>query len=132
MALLKFMAQYWVKGRWHIGVLALALVLAQSIGLIHGIAHAPLLTGSQQSAYAEQASDATDSFVERLFGDHQDQNGNAKCHLFDQSNHLDGLCDVSVVVLPTHFATAIPVAFAGLFTVRWLAAFHARGPPSFR
>jgi hypothetical protein len=128
MALLKFMAQYRVKGRWHIGVLALALVLAQSIGLIHGIAHAPLLA----NAYAEQVGDAPDSFVERLFGDHHDQNGNAKCHLFDQSNHLDGACDVSSVALPTHLATVVPVAFTGLSAVRWLAAFHARGPPFFR
>lgn len=124
MALLKFMA----RGKWHIAVLALALVLAQSIGLIHGIAHAPLLTQSQ----VESAGDTPDSFAERLFGDHHDQNGNAKCHLFDQSNHLDGLCDVFAVALPTHFATAVPVAFAGLITVRWLAAFNARGPPSLR
>lgn len=132
MALLKFMAKFRAKGRWHIAVLALALVLAQSIGLIHGIAHAPLLTGSQLSAHAEQASDAADSFVERLFGDDHDQNGNAKCHLFDQSNHLDGLCNVSAVALPTHFAAVIPVAYTGLSAVRWLAAFHARGPPSLR
>lgn len=128
MALLKFMA----RGRWHIAVLALALVLAQSIGLIHGIAHAPLLQQSFANTHVEQTGDAPDSFVERLFGDHHDQNGNAKCHLFDQSNHLDGLCDVSAVVLPTHFATVAPVAFTGLSAVRWLAAFHARGPPSFR
>ena len=129
MALLKFMAHYRVKGKWHIGVLALALVLAQSIGLIHGIAHAPLLTNS---AYAEQAGDPPDSFVERLFGDHHDQNGNATCHLFDQSNHLDGLSDVHAVVLPTVQASIVAVAFSGPFTVRRLAPFHARGPPSFR
>ena len=116
------------RGRWHIGVLGLALVLAQSIGLIHGIAHAPLLT----LTHAVQASEAPDSFVEHLFGDHQDQDGNAKCRLFDQSNHLDGLCDISAVVLPTHFARAIPVAFTGRSTVPWFATFNARGPPSFR
>lgn len=128
MVLLKFMA----KGKWHIGVLALALVLAQSIGLIHRIAHAPLLTND----HAQRVVDAPDSLVELLFVDHHDGNGNgngnAKCHLFDQSNHLDGLCDISAVVLPTQFAAAIPAAFAGLFTVRWLAAFHARGPPALR
>ena len=124
MALLKFMA----RGKWHFGVLALALVLAQSIGLIHGIAHAPLLANT----HADQASGTPDSFVERLFGDHHDQNGNAKCHLFDQCNHLDGVSHVHAVVLPTQFAAVLPVAFSGLFTVRWLAAFHARGPPSFR
>ena len=131
MVLLKFMA----KGRWHIGVLALALVLAQSIGLIHGIAHAPLLqapvAGVPMAVHAAPAQGAADSFFDRLFGEHQDQNGNAQCHLFDQSNHLDGLCAVAQVALPTLFATALPVAFAGLFQVRWLAAFHARGPPSF-
>ena len=110
------------------GVLALALVLAQSIGLVHGIAHAPLLTHAQ----AEQASGAPDSFVERLFGDHHDQNGNATCHLFDQSNHLDGLCDVPSVALPTPIAGFIAIACAGLFTARRLAPFQARGPPSFR
>ena len=128
MALLRFVAKFRAKGRWHLGVLALALVLAQSVGLIHGIAHASLLA----NAYAQPAGDAPDSFVERLFGDHRDQNRNAKCHLFDQSNHLDGLCDVSNLALPTHLATVIPVAFTGLFAARWLAAFHARGPPSFR
>jgi hypothetical protein len=121
--------QYMARGKWHIGVLALALVLAQSIGLIHGIAHAPLLTNN---VFADQAGDASSSFVEQLFGDHQDQSGNAKCHLFDQSNHLDGLCNVSAVVLPTHFATATPIAFTGLSAARWLAALHARGPPFFR
>lgn len=119
------------KGRWHIGVLALALVLAQSIGLIHGIAHAPLLTQTQIQQ-TEQVGDAPDTFVERLFGDHHDQNGNATCHLFDQSNHLDGLCNVPSVALPTLLATFTVVAFAGLFTARRLAPFQARGPPSFR
>lgn len=123
MAWLKFMA----KGRWHIGVLGLTLVLAQSIGLIHGIAHAPLLT----QTHAEHASDAPHSFVEHLFGDHQDQDGNAKCRLFDQSKHLDGRYDISAVVLPTHLAAAIPAGFTGLTNIPWFATFHARGPPTF-
>ncbi|MBC7919441.1 MAG: hypothetical protein H7Y28_16680 [Rhodoferax sp.] len=109
-------------------MLVLALVLAQSIGLIHGIAHAPLLSNT----HVEHAGDAPNSFAERLFGDHQDQNGNVKCHLFDQCNHLDGLCDVHSVLLPTQLVTVIAVAFTGLFAVRWLTAFHARGPPSLR
>lgn len=124
MAWLKFMA----RNRWHIGVLALALVLAQSIGLTHGIAHAPLLN----DGLVAQAEFAPDNFVERLFGDHHDEDGSTQCRLFDQSNHLDGLTNVHALPLPTHLATIAVAAYAGLISVRWLAPFQARGPPFFR
>ena len=119
------------KGKWRVGVLALALVLAQSIGVLHGIAHAPLLT---HTAVAQAASDVPASLVERLFGDHHDGNGhlNAQCRLFDQCNHLDGLSDVPQVALPTALTSFIPFVFTGLLTVRMLAPFRARGPPTFR
>ncbi len=128
------------NSRWHFGVLALAwaLVFAQSIALVHGITHAPILYGDQSAQGADPEHHATASAVERLFGDHQSHghdhgdSGKVRCQLLDQNSHLDGLCSVHAVALPTQFVTLPPVAFAGLFTVRWLAAFHARGPPAFR
>jgi hypothetical protein len=128
------------KNRLHVGALvfAWALVFAQSIALVHGITHAPALYGGHWTQGVEPEHHATASPLERLFGNHQDHShdhdgsGKARCQLLDQNSHLDGLCSVHAVALPTHFATLPPVAFAGLFTVRWLAAFHARGPPDLR
>ena len=130
--------QAMVKGRRYLSVLALAgaLVFAQGIALVHGITHAPVLYGDQSALGVEPEHHPTASPIERLFGDHQDHDhdsdGKVRCQLFDQNSHLDGLCSVHAVALPTHFSTLPPVAFAGLFTVRWLAAFNARGPPAFR
>lgn len=116
-------------GKWRAGTLALALVLAQSIAVLHGIAHASLLS---HNPAAEAASESAHGFVERLFGDHHDHDGNAKCRLFDQCNHLDGLSDVPLVALPTPLSHVVPLLVTGLLTARMLAPFQARGPPSLR
>ena len=128
MSVWRFMA----GARWHLIVLALALVLAQGIALVHGVAHAPLPRGSAQLLQAGLPEHSQESFAEHLFGDHHDQDGNSICHLFDQSYQPDTLCGVHTVALPTPFAANLLVAIAGLNVARWLVAFHARGPPSLR
>jgi hypothetical protein len=128
MAFLHFMA----RGRWHILVLAAALVLSQGIALIHGIAHAPLTSASGQLVHADNSELGHETFADHLFGNHHDQEGNSLCHLFDQSYQPDGLCGVHTVALPAQFAAEPPVALAGLSAALWLAAFNARAPPYLR
>jgi hypothetical protein len=117
-------------------VLALALLLASTLGLMHGSLHAP---GLQQLAQLQQAGQADapsgepaamakpplHGWLLKLFDHHE----GAECRLYDQ---LSGSCSppgvppvVAILALPTagfHF-------FLGLPPARPLAPFEARGPP---
>jgi len=87
-----------VHRRWPVasGVIVLALLLAQTLGLLHGIAHG--LNGAGASSIAARAhSDAEPSYaahepharVAGLFDTHEDES--AECRLYDQLTHGDVL-----------------------------------------
>ena len=112
--------------------LAFALVAAQGLGLMHGVAHRPhvevaaVAQGAAQ--YAEQAGPAASDhgWIAHLFGHDDDDAG---CRLFDPLNHE---------AAPLPLATPAPLVFSrfflltcqGEFLARWVALFDARGPPS--
>ena len=108
-------------------VLALALLLASTLGLIHGTVHAP---GLQQLETAEAATpDGAPSlhgWVHQLF-DHHDGD---QCRLYDQ---LSGGC-AALGVPPVVLAPALPAAglpcFLGRAPCAPFAHFEARGPPA--
>ena len=118
-----------------VAVLALVLLLSQSLGLLHGIVHGPLSATGAAASVAKIADavvepeQGADSFFTRPFSGH---NGGSDCRLFDQSSHFDAMPGLPVLALPlVLFPFVLPV-FPGLALARWHALFQARGPPLVR
>ena len=107
------------------GVL-LAFVLAQALGLMHRIVHAPLLGQAAVHASSE-APQAEVSWLKALFSGHDGERG---CDLYDQSSHADLACGDA-----PSLALQGPVAVADVLHPGWqlaaqAAGFLARGPPA--
>jgi hypothetical protein len=110
---------------WLLGV----LVLAQTLGQMHQIVHAPRAQSQQHSLFDRPAQDRASSgnWVERLFAGHED--GGTDCRLYDQAAHGD--CASAPASL---FGSMPPAEVSiGLFEARTpalrAALVRARGPP---
>jgi hypothetical protein len=113
------------------GLLALALVWSQSLGLWHRVVHQRVSHGAPavtvQAGFSDAARDL--GLVERLFAGHR---ADTDCQFFDQHSHGDaltggGCAAVVLAVLPALVLTSHALAVA-----RWHAQFQARGPPNLR
>ncbi len=126
------------RGRAVLGatlLLALALALAQTLGLVHRIVHVPLLLqgaagtlAPARAAVGATASPETQkSALQALFIGHAFEHG---CDLYDQASHADML-GVAVLVaaaldLPSQtLARTLPT----WYLAAQAAGFLARGPP---
>lgn len=111
--------------RWrlplHAWLLASLLLLAQGLGLAHGMAHG-LELGSQHPVVVAHAHDSA--------WDHDHEAGSAECRLVDQLGHADGLSGVWVLPVDVLVSAAAPAA-AGQSTPRPTpaASYRARAPP---
>lgn len=119
-----------------IWLLVMALVLSQTLGLVHAVVHSPvhgsggaaasgLLDKSQgKVGKALQAPDK--GWIASLFPSHT---SSSDCRIYDQAGHGSAALHVVslalLVVLPS-IAVAI---FQGQALARWAALFDARGPP---
>lgn len=106
-------------------IVLLALGLAQTLGVMHRIVHAPL-AAQAFGAGAAQAGSAGQGWLKALFAGHTHEG----CDLYDQMSHADLLgVDGAVVALQ-----ALPQARDALHPASHIAAqaagFLARGPPS--
>lgn len=113
--------------------LAVAVWLASTLGLMHGVVHihapaapVPAVAQAQPVASAAPAVTAHGRHgVLALFGVHAD----ADCRLYDQLAGGAAALSVPLVVLPI----ALPMArfhhFLGEALARWVSLFDARGPP---
>ena len=114
--------------------LAVAVWLASTLGLMHGVVHihmpgAPVPALAQAQPVALGASTAQADHHRHgllaLFGVHAD----ADCRLYDQLAAGAAALSVPLVVLPI----ALPMArfhyFLGEALARWVSLFDARGPP---
>lgn len=108
-------------------LLALALVLAQTLGLLHRVAHegAP---GAALAAAAAQA-DPVHGWLTSLFGGHDEQT--PECRLFDGLGH-GAFADLPVLALPVLPLAQLVARTHADFIARWVTLFDARGPPSSR
>lgn len=114
------------------GLLALALVWSQSLGLWHRVVHRDLVpattaSSAQQTVASKAPREA--GVLERLFAGHR---GDADCQFFDQHSHSDAL---TCVASATEVLAALPglvLTSHALAVARWHAQFQARGPPSVR
>jgi len=113
------------------GLLALALVWSQSLGLWHRVVHQRLAHGTTAVAVQTGASDAARALglVERLFAGHR---GDADCQFFDQHSHGDALTGVGCAAVVLAALPALVLTSHALAVARWHAQFQARGPPGFR
>jgi len=123
------------------GLLALVLLLNQTLGLIHGIAHGPSIAAGTATHLAQVTNVAASvvefdrdaaGFLSRLFSGHSSQDGNPECRLYDQSSHFDAMPGVPVLALPLVLQPFVFSVLPGLAVARWHALFQARGPPSVR
>lgn len=99
-----------------IAVLLAVLVLAQTLGALHRVAH----PGD------DGATAASADWVLDLFADH-DHDG--ACELFDQLTHGDALCAASAAPLPSPPPPAPVMRHAAWQIAAQAAGFLARGPP---
>ena len=118
---------------------SLALLTAQTLGLLHGILHRPAAAAYELSVQTQKAADdgftagrrgnSSASFLAQLFSGHL---GDADCRAYDQLSHFDAAPGVAALALPMVLTPFLLSTLTGLATARWHALFQARGPPSLR
>lgn len=115
------------------GLLVLALLWTQSLGLWHRLVHYDLghntaKLGQVQAAAGDTARTSAPSSG-KLFSNHQ---SDTDCQLFDQLSHADGVTALLAAALVVLVSPQFLRASHGLAVARWHALFQARGPPSVR
>ncbi len=125
---------------------SLALLAAQTLGLLHGILHSPAVAGSAYESSAQPHKAAAGdgvavgiahevggrisaSFLTHLFSGHLTD---TDCRAYDQLSHVDAAPSVAALALPLVLTPFLLSTLTGLATARWHALFQARGPPSLR
>jgi hypothetical protein len=123
-------------------VLGLAVLIAQALGLMHGVLHRadmPSTTHLQSPASApadrsnqlwrftetEGASDVHD-WIRALFSSHEDS---SDCRLYDQASHGNVALTSVPAWLPSVMISSIIDLSRSDALARWAALFEARGPP---
>jgi hypothetical protein len=106
-------------------VVLLALVMAQSLGLLHRLAHGG---HASPAMVALQADTHSGDALKSLFGGHEKDSG--ACDLYDQLTHADALWSVPALVLPVLQPLAPAERHASWHFAAQSAGFLARGPPA--
>ncbi|MCJ0762298.1 hypothetical protein [Variovorax terrae] len=107
-----------------------ALLLAQTLGFVHQLAHPHNGLGvAVWKQPAGQPADAGRAWLERLFSGHD---RDSACRLYDQAGHADALHSVPALVVPAVLFALVPILSAGQIIARTAAPLEARGPPSVR
>lgn len=106
----------------------MVLVLAQSLGFMHRVAHGPSARPDASAQVADQASGSTGHWLQALFAGHDE---GTECPLFDSLTQLAAPAAVALT-LPLQAACAQVTVSRSDFVARWSALFDARGPPAFR
>ncbi len=116
-------------------VLALAVWLAATLGLMHETMHVHGLKAVGATAaradhgdHARRVDHADRGVhgLHTLFAGHQ---SDADCRLYDQLAHGSAMPCVPFVALPVFLPAATFAWFEGEVLARWVALFDARGPP---
>lgn len=112
---------------WVSTLALLALVLAQTLALVHGVVHVPGQARPAATALADGGK--TVSSVDHLLGHTQGDQQGLGCQLYDQIAQPGGLLtsDLAVAALDLPAALVLPPAAEVISRPRY--ASHARGPP---
>ena len=108
-------------------LLACAMLLAQTLGFMHGVVHGA--AGSNVQVTLQSAGEACEpsaNWVDKLFSSHQ---GDNDCRLFDQASHGSAAPQLAALALPVVLPSVAVAIFQGEALARWAAQFDARGPP---
>lgn len=125
-------------------LLVATLLLAQLLGLMHGVVHGPQANlhphvhHELASAHAPYDHDDHDhsavaqdehgsGWLESLFSSHGDD---SDCRLFDQASHGQAAPTFAMLSLPLVLSSVAFDISRGEALARWAALFDARGPPS--
>lgn len=115
-------------------LLGCALLLAQALGLMHGVVHAPQASSNVKASVALQsavtAATQTDRsgthWVDDLFSLHH---GDNDCRLYHQASHDGAMPQLAALALPVVLPPSAVGIYEGEALARWAALFDARGPP---
>ena len=117
---------------WWLAFVLLCVWGAQTLGVVHGFAHAvahhPAHADKGAQAHAvEQGLEQKSGTLAPLFVQHDDA---GDCRLFDALGHQPG----AAMAGPVHPAAVPPCMerlrrLEGAFVARWATLFDARGPP---
>lgn len=113
------------------GFLALALLLAPLLGLMHGVVHGGGSLHHQQAHVHEGESAAHEhadshGWLADVFSLHADD---ADCRVYDQLCHSDAASAPPAVLLPVVLSSFVFRFLEGEVLARRAALFEARGPP---
>ncbi|MDI1272408.1 hypothetical protein [Polaromonas sp.] len=114
--------------------LALVLLLAPVLGLMHGVVHRagghPQAAQTQTQTQAVQAGDHAfghgHGWLDDLFSAHIND---SDCRVFDQLCHSQAPPALALLVLPLALLPFVFHFLEGEVLARWAALFEARGPP---
>ena len=111
-------------------LLACAMLLAQTLGFMHGVVHGSRTAVNSSVQVALQsagvAGEATDNWVDTLF---YSRHGDNDCRLFDQASHGSAAPQLVALAFPVVLPPFVVAVFQGEAIARWAASFDARGPP---
>jgi hypothetical protein len=107
---------------------AFAMLLAQSLGLLHRAAGpaAPAHSHSSAHHHVDGHGEHGGNFLGKLFAGHSTD---ADCQVFDQLSHFDSASAMLAVGLSLALSSVLCALLQGLARARWHAQFQARGPP---
>ncbi|MDO8458798.1 MAG: hypothetical protein Q7T07_17995 [Burkholderiaceae bacterium] len=106
--------------------LVLSLLLAQALGFMHGIEHAPH-TNLQATQFQSKVSDARTGWVADLFAGHSEE---STCQVFDQLSHGSALLGHAVDIAPLALASFFLDTYRGATPPYQRSLIQARGPPA--
>ncbi len=111
--------------------LLLALLVAQTLGLVHGVAHSPVqqVAHVASAQHDDHAHDPAHGLIDILFAGH---GTDADCRLYDQLSHGDTAACVPAISLPVLLPATLFAYFQGEAVARHAALFESRAPPSIR
>lgn len=112
------------------GYLALVLLLAPVLGLLHGVVHRagdhPQAAHKQTHAAEAGGLAHGHGWMDELFSAHVND---SDCRVFDQLCHSQAPPALPLLVLPMVLSPLVFHFLEGEVLVRWAALFEARGPP---
>lgn len=114
------------------GCLALVLLLAPVLGLMHGVVHGagdhPQAAQTQTQAHAAEAGDLVHGhgWMDELFSAHVND---SDCRVFDQLCQSQAPPALPPLLLPMALSPFLFHFLEGEVLARWAALFEARGPP---
>jgi hypothetical protein len=106
--------------------LLIALVFAQTLGLVHRIVHAPTIGHPALLAAAAAATPPGTAWLKAVLAGPSSEHG---CDLYDQLSPADAVPQASINPLMVHDIDAVPSWHSGVHVAAQAAGFLARGPP---